>query len=312
MAKTNPLGSVIDNTVAEVWNGPGYAHLRQAIEEKIDRVPICVGCPMRTSLAPPPGFSTGVPLPTNLVIEVVGGCNIECPGCNRVVIEGSRRKLSMRFEDYTRIVDQLSPHLRYMEFYVAGENWSHNRAADMVQYCRDKNPHCFIHSSTNALFFQTDARARACVESGIDLVICSIDGTTQEIYERGKTGGNLQLAFDGIKRLLHWREKLGRRRPVIVWRYILFSWNASPEQLDEARHMAQEIGVDHLCWHLNADRVDYNAERYFVGSPHLHEIEDELWDTLHVRSARIPELALELWGELPEDPMRIHSYPAGR
>ena len=180
----------------------------------------------------------------------------------------------------------------------------------MVRYCRDKNPHCFIHSSTNALFFQTDAKARACVESGIDLIICSIDGTTQEIYERGKMRGNLQEALDGMRRILRCREALARRRPVIVWRYILFRWNSSPEQLDEARRMAEDIGVDHLCWHLNADRVEYNAPRYHVGSPHLHEIEHELWDTLHVRSERIQELALELWGELPADPQGIGSYPA--
>lgn len=309
MSKTNPLGSVIKDSVADVWNGPGYAGLRRSIEIDIDSVPICRGCPMRTSLAPPQEFWSNVPLPRSLVIETVGGCNLECPGCDRASIEGGRKKLAMSWDDYTKIVDQLSPNLRYLEFYVAGENWAHHRAADMVKYCRDKNPRCLMHTSTNAHYFETDAKARAAVESGIDLICCSIDGTTQDVYERGKTRGNLQKAVDGMKRLVRIKNELGRRRPVVVWRYILFHWNSSPAQMDEARRMAAEIGVDHLVWHLNADKVEYNPERYFVGSPHLSEIEHELWDTLHVRSSKLHELAMELWGEIPADPLEIGTYP---
>lgn len=73
--------------------------------------------------------------------------------------------------------------------------------------------------------------------------------------------------------------------------------------------MAAEIGVDHLVRHLNADKVEYNPERYDVGSPHLSEIEHELWDTLHVHSNKLHELAMDLWGEIPADPFEIGTYP---
>lgn len=72
----------------------------------------------------------------------------------------------------------------------------------MVKYGRDKNPRCLMRTSTNAHYFESDAKARAAVESGIDLICCSIDGTTQDVYERGKTRGNLEKAPDGMKRLI--------------------------------------------------------------------------------------------------------------
>lgn len=315
MSKTNPLGNVFARSVADVWNGFEHARLREFVEKDIDRVPICRGCPMRTAVAPPAGSHADVPLPTNLVIETVGGCNLECPGCDRASIEGGRTSLVMPFDAYAGIVDQLSPHLRYMEFYVAGENWMHPRAAEMVRYCADRNPRCAIHTSTNAHYFETDKKARDCVESGIDVVVCSIDGTTQETYERGKTRGDLRRALDGMRRLLRMRDAAGTDGPLIVWRYILFRWNSRPEQLDEARRMAREIGVDHLVWHLNADKPGHNGERYYVGSPHLHEIADELWDTLPDRSERMKRLVLRKWS--PDgapidvsDPLGIASYPA--
>jgi MoaA/NifB/PqqE/SkfB family radical SAM enzyme len=296
VGKTNPLGNVIEQSVAEVWNGPGYAALRRAIEEDIERVPICVGCPMRVAEPPPKGLYTNVPMPRSLFIETMAGCNLICPGCDRKVIEGNRRKLVMEYEDFTRIVDQLSPDLLYVEFYVGGENWAQPRAADMVRYLRDRNPDCLIQSSTNGLYFHTDERARACVESGIDVLVFSIDGTTQEVYEKGKGNGDLECALDGMRRVLAQREKVGRKSMIVMWRYILYEWNSSAEQMDEARRMSREMGVDHLTWHLNADRIEYNGERYYVGSPHLHEIEHELWDTFPQR---------EGWS----DPIGFGSYP---
>ncbi|MHC4942780.1 MAG: radical SAM protein [Planctomycetota bacterium] len=296
VSKTNPLGNVFENSVKEVWNGPGYAALRRAIEEDIEQVPVCVGCPMRIAQPPPKGLHTTVPMPRSLYIETVAGCNLICPGCDRKSIESNRKKLVMDYEEYTPIIDQLSPDLLYVEFYVGGENWAQACASEMVKYCKDRNPKSVLQSSTNGLYFNTDERARDCVESGIDVLVFSIDGTTQEIYEKGKGNGDLERALDGMRRVLEQRDKVGRKGMIVVWRYILYEWNSRAEQMDEARRMAREMGVDYLTWHLNADRIEYNSERYYVGSPHLHEIEHELWDTFPQRAG---------W----TDPVGFFSYP---
>jgi MoaA/NifB/PqqE/SkfB family radical SAM enzyme len=296
VSKTNRLGNVIQDPVKDVWNGPGYAALRRAIEEDIERVPVCVGCPLRIATPPPKGMHVNVPMPRALFSETVGGCNLVCPGCNRRSIESNRKSLHMHLEDYKRIIDQLSPDLRYVEFYVGGENWAQACAGEMVKYCLDRNPDCLLQSSTNGMYFHTDERAIACVKSGIHLLVFSIDGTTQEIYEKGKGNGDLARVLDGVRRVLHFRDKLGRKDMIVLWRYILYKWNSHPDQMEEARRMARRLGVDHLVWHLNADRVEFNGERYFVGSPHLKEIEHELWDTFPGRIG---------W----TDPVGLTSYP---
>ena len=81
--------------------------------------------------------------------------------------------------------------------------------------------------------------------------------------------------------------EMGRQRPIIVWRYILFAWNDTPEEMNLAREMAKDIGVDHLTWHLNGVDDQHGSERYYVGSPHLHEIRDELWDTILEREPEV-------------------------
>lgn len=282
-AKTNPLGNLATTPLAQVWNGPGYRGLRESIRRDIDEVTVCRGCPNRIAAPPPAGPVDDVPRPHVLFIESHAGCNLECPGCDRVNIEGSRRQLAMDFGVYTRVIDQLSPDLKYMEFHIGGENWMHARAADMVRYCRSTNPDCMILSSTNGHFFHTDERARDAIDAGMDCFIFSIDGARQESYEKYRVKGNIERAFDGMRRVLRLRNRMGRERPIVVWRYILFPWNDTPEEMDLARRLAKEFEVDHLSWHLNGAQAEFSSKRYYIGSPHLVEIEHELWDTLPSR-----------------------------
>ncbi len=292
-AKTNPLGNLATMPFEQVWNGPGYRALRQAIAEDIDQTPICRGCPNRIATPPTAARFDGIPKPRSLFVESYAGCNLVCPGCDRVNIEGSREGLSMKWETYVKIVDELAPGLRYMEFHVGGENWMHRRAADMVRYCREKNPGCFILSSTNGHFFHTDERARDAIESGTDCLIFSIDGARQESYEKYRVNGRIERAFDGMARVLRLRNELGRERPIVVWRYILFPWNDTDEEMDLARRLASEMQVDHLCWHLNAAQTEFSSKRYYVGSPRLVEIEHELWDTLQSREGAKLDLGFD-------------------
>jgi len=71
---------------------------------------------------------------------------------------------------------------------------------------------------------------------------------------------------------------------------ILFEWNDSPAEMDLGRRLAKEVGVDHFAWHLNGVSIMNSSKRYYIGSPHLIEIKDELWDTLPSRVSEGPHL----------------------
>ena len=49
----------------------------------------------------------------------------------------------------------------------------------------------YTATSTNAHYL-TDEIARKTVESGLDRLIISIDGTTQEVYKQYRVGGNIE------------------------------------------------------------------------------------------------------------------------
>ena len=58
----------------------------------------------------------------------------------------------------------------------------------------------------------------------------------------------------------------GRDVPQLNWRYILFKWNDSDEEMAaSARRWLQEIGVDRLCWEITDHPEDSFSRRFVAG-----------------------------------------------
>ncbi|HMS16365.1 MAG TPA: hypothetical protein PKA37_05945, partial [Planctomycetota bacterium] len=163
-------------------------------------------------------------------------------------------------------------------------NWAHKDSAEMLQYVKARNPHCFTLTSTNGLYFNSEAQRRAALLSGIDVIIFSVDGVDQESYGKYRVGGDFNQVLENMRAMAAMREDLGVSWPKMVWRYILFPWNDSDEQMQRARDLSRAAGVDALAWHVNiADGQEFQSERFYAGSPHLEPIRHELWD--HIQAS---------------------------
>jgi len=94
--------------------------------------------------------------------------------------------------------------------------------------------------STNMSVGRFDAEAY--VKSGLDYMILSIDGATQSVYERFRQKGNIDLVYRNIGKLVEAKSRLGKRTPVICWRYLAFEHNAHEVPL--ALEKARALGLD--------------------------------------------------------------------
>jgi radical SAM protein with 4Fe4S-binding SPASM domain len=142
---------------------------------------------------------------------------------------------------YKDLIDQTYKDLFYLILYFQGEPYLHPQFFQMVEYaCQRK---IYTATSTNAHFL-TDQLARKTVESGLDRIIFSLDGTDQETYEKYRVGGNLEQAMEGIVNLENWRIKLKSRTPCTILQFIVFSTNE--HQVDDVKKLAKKPGVDKL------------------------------------------------------------------
>ncbi len=117
----------------------------------------------------------------------------------------------------------------------------HQNFMQMVNYAADKG--IYTATSTNAHYF-TDEVAKDTIKSGLDRLIISIDGTTQEVYEQYRKGGTLNKVIDGTRKLVHWKKKLKSTTPHLVFQFLVVKPNE--HQIEDVKRIAMEVGVDEV------------------------------------------------------------------
>lgn len=182
-----------------------------------------------------------VGLPLGISIEPTTTCNLGCPECPSGLRSFSRDTGSVQKETYQNILDQLAPSLIHTFFYFQGEPYLSKDFLDMVRYAKKKR--IYTSSSTNAHYLN-DEMARKTVESGLDRLIISIDGTTQEAYEAYRKRGQLSKVIDGTKNLIKWKKELKSSSPHLVFQFLVVQQNE--HQIEELHDLANELGVDEV------------------------------------------------------------------
>jgi radical SAM protein with 4Fe4S-binding SPASM domain len=182
-------------------------------------------------------FHSGMPL--YLEIEPTTSCNLRCPQCPSGLRAFTRPTGMLGLDLFKKTLDELEAHLIYLSLYFQGEPFLNKEFLEFVNYAAQKN--VYTSTSSNAHYF-TDELARKTVESGLDRLIISIDGITQETYSKYRVGGSLDKVKEGTARLLEWKQKLGLKTPHIVWQFIAFSHNE--HEIPAFKKLAKASGVD--------------------------------------------------------------------
>lgn len=180
-------------------------------------------------------------MPLSLNFEPTTSCNLRCPECPSGLRSFSRPTGMLEQKFFQKTIDEIHDKLIYLTFYFQGEPYLNPNFLDMVKYASQKN--IFTFTSTNAHYLN-DENARRTVESGLDKLIISIDGTTQEVYERYRVGGNLDKVMEGTKNILKWKKQLRSKTPYIVFQFLVVKPNE--HQIEDAKKLTKELGVDEI------------------------------------------------------------------
>jgi MoaA/NifB/PqqE/SkfB family radical SAM enzyme len=134
----------------------------------------------------------------SLAIEPTTSCNLRCPQCPSGLRSFTRETGIINEDFFKTTIDALYKELFYLTFYFQGEPYLHPDFTKMVAYASAKG--IYTATSTNAHFLSNE-NAKKTVESGLDRLIISIDGATQEAYESYRIGGSLDKVLEGTHRI---------------------------------------------------------------------------------------------------------------
>lgn len=142
---------------------------------------------------------------------------------------------------FQKTIDELCKEIFYLTFYFQGEPYLNPKFLEMVKYASQKN--IYTSTSTNGHYLD-DENAKATVESGLDRLIISIDGTTQESYQSYRIGGNLQKVIGGTRSVLKWKKTLKSQTPHVIFQFVVFRQNE--HEVEEVKKLGKQLGVDEV------------------------------------------------------------------
>lgn len=201
---------------------------------------------------------TGKPIqwgyPISISFEPTTSCNLRCPECPSGLRAFTRPTGMLKNDFFRQTIDQLSKELLYLVFYFQGEPYLNPAFLDMVKYASDKG--IYTATSTNAHYL-TDENARKTVESGLDRLIISLDGTTQDVYQQYRVGGKLHKVLEGARNIVKWKKELKSKTPFVFFQFLVVKPNE--HQIEDVKRLAKEIGVDEVRF-KTAQVYDYEND----------------------------------------------------
>lgn len=181
-------------------------------------------------------------LPISIAIEPTTSCNLRCPECPSGLRSFTRPTGMLKTDLFKNTINELAKTLSYLTFYFQGEPYLHPQFLDLVHYASSKK--IYTATSTNAHYL-SEAMAKHTIESGLDRIIISIDGTSQETYEAYRIGGKLDKVLEGARNIIRWKKELKSLTPFVVFQFLVVKQNE--HQIDAVHKLAKEIGVDHVA-----------------------------------------------------------------
>ena len=180
-------------------------------------------------------------VPMTISFEPTTACNLRCPECPSGLRSFTRETGNLKEDFFRTTIDDLCKDLMYLIFYFQGEPYINPKFLDMVKYASSKG--IYTITSTNGHFLN-DENAKKTIESGLDRMIISVDGTTQETYENYRKEGKLETVLQGAKNIVKWKKALHSSTPHIIFQFLVVKPNE--HQIPDIYRLAKEIGVDEV------------------------------------------------------------------
>jgi len=199
----------------------------------------------------------------------------------------TRPKGRMDVNSYRRVIDDLATGLWLVQFWNQGEPFLHPDFLEMVAYAKSKG--VMAMTSTNGHFLNENAGG--LVDSGLDEIIVSLDGTDQETYASHRVGGNFETVVSGIRTLVAMKEERKSRRPLVNLQCLVLKQNE--DQISEILELGRDLGVDVVTLKSVQVYSDEQAETFLPEDENFRRYEKR-GESYQVKS-ELPNWCRFLW-----------------
>jgi len=183
--------------------------------------------------------------PSGFMLDTVNACQLGCATCQHsfnkewtAMAFVPMPKGTMKPDTYESFLHSVGLRSYVGHFYNNSEPFLNKKTP---QYLRTANLYR-IQTMVSSNMSIPKLDAEAIVESGLDHLMTAIDGTTQEVYQKYRRGGHLDVVFENVRRIVEAKKRLQSATPRLKWQFLTFEHNV--HQVDDAIALAEKLGYD--------------------------------------------------------------------
>ncbi|MFN5494140.1 MAG: radical SAM/SPASM domain-containing protein [Bacteroidota bacterium] len=180
-------------------------------------------------------------MPVSIALEPTTACNLRCPQCPSGLKSFTRDTGNIKSATLEKALTDIGKTALYANLYFQGEPYIHKDFLRMVSLAKQAG--LYTATSTNAHFID-DEIAKQTIRSGLDRLIISLDGLTQESYSSYRIGGELDKVILGTRLLVKWKKEMRSKTPYLIFQFLLTSHNE--HEVSQAKAFADKMGVDEI------------------------------------------------------------------
>ncbi len=252
--------------------------------------------------------------PRVIQLDASSACQLRCPSCPTTdgAIHPTVGTGLLGVENLRALLDA-NPDLQAIELSNYGEIFLNPALPEILKLCQERNVATTAGNGVNLNSARPEA-LEAVVRYGMRMLSVSIDGASQESYQKYRVRGQFDTVITNIVRINAHKRRLGAKYPALRWQFVVFGHNE--HEIEAARAMAAALGMafslkfswdDDLSPVQDADalrrampgntanRAEFEAKN---GTPYAASICNQLWDSPQINwDGKMLGCGRNFWGD---------------
>ena len=193
-------------------------------------------------------------LPIKLDIENVSRCNFRCRMCVVSEWDKGRRADDLSLDAFRILIDEQYGLLEIKLQGIGEPLLQRDEFFGMIRYARAR--HIWVRTTTNASLLHLNDNAAKLINSGVNEVQISIDGSTKAVYESIRVGSVFERVTSNCRLINSYCRQRGLSRTK-MWTVVQ---KANMDQLEALVDLAAELGFRNQVFSLELS--DWGVERW--------------------------------------------------
>ena len=175
-------------------------------------------------------------LPIRADIENVSRCNFRCTMCQVSDYDKGKRAGDMSMEDFAQLIDEQYGLVEIKLNGIGEPLMQGDQFFEMIEYARAKN--IWVRVITNASLLHLRDNYKKLVDSDVNEIQISIDGSDKETFEKIRRGSRFERVVENCKLINDYAKTKG----VIITKMWTVVQSANVHQLSDLVQLAARVG----------------------------------------------------------------------